>query len=175
MDWPIYPTPQIDFEYDALKAGRLPGQGYDARPPNAALLGIIWHSTNGLRGSRFAYEATYIRDSPLVKAHYLVGEDGRISRILDPSWRAWHCGASSYQGWINLNDVTIGVEAHHSIGTTWPARQLAACAWLFRTLRADHPTLQWIAAHRDVAMPLGRKVDPSDLSDQFIAGFIAAL
>jgi AmpD protein len=175
----------IDFLFD--KAAKWPirmdstGQeiyhGYNRRPAGTALGGIIVHSTNGHAGSSFLAEAEYLRDSPNVSAHYLIGHAGEITRILDPLWRAWHAGQSSWLGCGDCNNWTVGIEWHHAVGEPWPAAQLDAGAWLCRELMRDHPTITklGIAAHRWVATPPGRKTDPAGLSDQFLHHWIAAL
>jgi N-acetylmuramoyl-L-alanine amidase len=170
MTWAI-----DSITFDAPTAGVRPGAGYDARPAGTVVSAILLHTTNGARASQFGREAQYLRDSPLVKAHYLVGQDGRIARILDPVWRAWHAGESAWQGHGALNDWSIGIECHHAIGDTWPAAQLAALGWLCAQLVRDHAELRWLLCHREVALPPGRKVDPSDLSADAVRILAGAL
>ncbi|HPE48371.1 MAG TPA: N-acetylmuramoyl-L-alanine amidase [Hyphomonas sp.] len=45
-----------------------------------------------------------------VSAHYMIWEDGRITRLVDESRRAWHAGVASWQGDCDLNSRSIGIE-----------------------------------------------------------------
>lgn len=180
---------RISFDYD--KAARWPAQlgtdprtklalyrGYGQRP-DTPLTGIVLHSTEGQRGETFPAALQYIRDSPEVSAHYYVGTTGEIQRILDPGpWRAYHAGVSAWQGRADCNDFMVGIELHHTRGQgPYPTAQLGALAWLCRELMHDHPTITpaGIAAHRWVALPAGRKYDPSDFPDAQLKQWIAAL
>jgi N-acetylmuramoyl-L-alanine amidase len=185
------PEPQYRIAFDFDKAARWPAQtgtdertglalyrGYGQRPA-IPLTGIVLHSTEGKLGELFAAACRYIRDSPDVSAHYYVAADGTIQRILDPGpWRAYHAGVSSWQGRADCNDFMVGIELHHTRGQgPYPAVQLGALAWLCRELMHDHPTITraGIAPHRAVALPAGRKYDPSDWSDAQLQAWIAAL
>src|SRR5215813_9946403 len=50
-------------------------------------------------------DASAATDAPLarVSAHYVVGEDGMVYRIVPEHSRAWHAGASSWQGEGDVN------------------------------------------------------------------------
>lgn len=156
------------------KAKRPIGCGYDRRVKGARPKRIIIHSTNGRRGSTFAAELSFLYGSDAVAAHYEAGKRGEIVELLDPIWRAWHAGAA-LPGWGN-ND-TIGIELHHAIGEAWTTEQRDALTWLVR----DHlmPTYGITPAdidtHRAVALPRGRKVDPSDWSDAEFYAWRASL
>lgn len=124
---------------------------------------IVVHSTNGNRGSSFDREAAYLRDSALVSAHFLVGKSGQIAQILPPSLAAWHAGDALLP---YANAHSIGIECHHAIGDDWPAAQKAALAWLVKRLLAAYVIpLNKVETHRKIALPPGRKADPSDWSD----------
>jgi N-acetyl-anhydromuramyl-L-alanine amidase AmpD len=133
--------------------------GYQARG-GAEPSSIIIHTTNNRRkGTSFAKEAEYLRDSADVSAHFLIGKDGRIVQFLDPArWQAWHAGTAlpAFQ-----NARSIGIEHHVSVGETWTDAQHVACTWLVREMMRVHgipPEL--IETHRAVARPIGRKTDP---------------
>jgi len=138
------------------------GQGYSRRTITRPTSMVI-HTTNGNKGSSFAGEARFLRNSPDVSAHYLIGKSGQIAEILPPSWQAWHAGVarSGYS-----NNQSIGIECHHAVGETWPLAQIAALTWLTRMLMDTYTIpLERIETHRAIALPAGRKVDPSDWSD----------
>jgi N-acetylmuramoyl-L-alanine amidase len=168
------PPLHICFDYDKA-AARPPGYGYDARPA-VPLIGTVWHSTEHSAGQSYAAVCAFLRDSPDVSAHYVVGEDGTVQRILDPGpWRAWHAGASNYQGLRDWNNFAVGVEIYHRAGTPYPAAQRAACTALGIQLMQDHPTILHNVTHRAIAIPPGRKADPTDWSDADFAAWAALL
>ena len=137
--------------------------GYDERPAGQRPTSIIIHSTNGNRGSTFAGEARFLVNRPDVSAHYLEGKAGQIAEVLPPEYRAWHAGKATAD---YTNTRSIGIECHHAIGDNWPTMQIAALTWLVQRLMAIHDIPRnRIATHRAVALPPGRKVDPSDWSD----------
>lgn len=142
----------------------LPGYGYNTRPAiMSKYRSIIVHTTNSPRsGTTFSSEALYLMRSTTASAHYLIGKEGRITQILDPCrYIAWHTGnvrASKY-----TNSYAIGIEMHNT-----PAEghcttlQLSALDWLVRKLLTEYvidPLL--VETHRYVAVPVGRKIDPS--------------
>lgn len=126
--------------------------------------GIIVHTTNGNPGSSFSGEAQYLRNSNDVSAHYLVGKQGQIAMILPPHLMAFHAGEAR-PGW--QNETTIGIEVHHAIGEAWTDAQRQALTWLVLRLLEQHAIpARRVETHRAVALPPGRKIDPSDWSDQ---------
>lgn len=132
--------------------------------------GIIIHTTNGNIGSSFNGEAKFLRDMSLthpvknrVSAHYLVGKAGQIARLHEDTRIVWHAGPT-LEGWDNFH--TIGIETHFTPGEVWTAPMQTALTFLVR-----HLMRQWniprerIERHRFVAVPGGRKKDPSSLTD----------
>ncbi len=150
------------------------GTGYDKRPKGLRPETLLIHTTNGKGGSSLEAEARYLRDSESVGAHYLVGKDGEILELLDPELRAWHAGVAlpAY-----INSKSIGVEVHHAIGEAWTPAQHDALTWLAQTqLMPEYDiTAGEIETHRAVALPHGRKVDPSDWSDAAFYAWRASL
>ena len=45
-----------------------------------------------------------------VSAHYVVDEDGTVTRLVAEEMRAWHAGESCWRGATNINDRSIGIE-----------------------------------------------------------------
>ena len=45
-----------------------------------------------------------------VSCHYFVDEDGRVTQIVPEARRAWHGGAGSWKGAIDINSRSIGIE-----------------------------------------------------------------
>lgn len=118
-----------------------------------------------------------------VSAHYVVGEDGRITQLVAESRRAWHAGRSSWGGESDVNSASIGIEIAHP-GHWWdlsavpdrdpdlpvevhpgygdfPEAQIAAVIALARDIMARHGiAVARVLAHSDVAP--GRKRDPGE-------------
>jgi N-acetylmuramoyl-L-alanine amidase len=100
-----------------------------------------------------------------VSSHYVVEEDGTILQLVPEALRAWHAGQSSWEGLIDINSRSIGIEignpGHGYDYPDFPEPQVAAVIALCRDLvyrhrfRADR-----VLGHSDVA-PL-RKWDPGE-------------
>jgi N-acetyl-anhydromuramyl-L-alanine amidase AmpD len=137
--------------------------GYQARG-GAAPSTVIIHTTSNKRATRFQTEAEFLCDSKDVSAHFLISKTGEIIQFLDPlKWQAWHAGAAlpAY-----LNARSIGIEHHVSIGEAWTEVQHAASTWLVRQLMQQFSiTPLRIDTHRAVALPKGRKSDPTGWDD----------
>lgn len=164
--------PQIDTStYDKAKTYPA-GQGYGRRA--TAPTSVVIHSTNNKNPNTFfTAEAKFLFESPNVSAHYLVGKAGQIAQFLNPGTKeAWHAGGQQQSGaWTAKPDFSnprsIGIELHHSIGDPpYPEPQIAALTWLVRELMLKFQIpLSLIDTHRAIALPKGRKVDPSDWTD----------
>ncbi|NJD07926.1 MAG: 1,6-anhydro-N-acetylmuramyl-L-alanine amidase AmpD [Methylococcaceae bacterium] len=100
-----------------------------------------------------------------VSAHALIHRDGRIVQYVPFHRRAWHAGASSFQGRERCNDYSIGIELEGTDSTPYEAAQYQALAGLIRALLVHYPKLgrQAIVGHSDIAP--GRKTDPGDRFD----------
>ncbi|MBX3511248.1 MAG: N-acetylmuramoyl-L-alanine amidase [Hyphomonadaceae bacterium] len=106
-------------------------------------------------------------DAPLgrVSAHYVVGEDGVIYRVVAEEHRAWHAGASSWEGEADVNARAIGIEivnGGHDFGLPdFPDAQIDAVIALVgdilerRGLKASR-----VVGHSDIAPT--RKLDPGE-------------
>ncbi len=103
-----------------------------------------------------------------VSAHYLVGLDGQIWRLVDESLRAWHAGAGEWRGRGDVNSRSIGIElvncASLDDNPPFPEPQMAALEALLRDIlnRWSLPP-EAVIAHSDLAPD--RKVDPGPKFD----------
>jgi hypothetical protein len=158
-----------------------PGHGYGravranvytaarAAPPTS----IIVHATHGRAGSATASEAAFLRDSADVSAHYLIGRDGALYRILPDDAVAWHAGtvAPGY-----TNEQSIGIELHAAATEPITPAQRARLADTLRALMARyHISPAQIATHRAAALPPGRKSDPATWQESDFRTWVAAL
>ncbi len=103
-----------------------------------------------------------------VSCHYVVDEDGAITQMAPETFRAWHAGASHWQGIEDINSCSIGIEIHnpgHDGGCPdFPNAQMAAVEALCLDIvgRNGVPPRR-VLAHSDVAP--GRKIDPGEKFD----------
>jgi N-acetylmuramoyl-L-alanine amidase len=139
-----------------------PSPNFDARlaPPDM----IVLHYT-GMRTGEAAL-ARLMDPEAKVSAHYLVEEDGRLFALVPEARRAWHAGASFWQGQTDINGASVGVEIvnpGHEFGyRAFPEPQIVAVIELITEIRS-----RWtipderILGHSDVAPH--RKTDPGEL------------
>ncbi|HEY0097188.1 MAG TPA: N-acetylmuramoyl-L-alanine amidase [Archangium sp.] len=100
-----------------------------------------------------------------VSAHYLVDRDGRIYQLVADEDRAWHAGRCALRGvTTDMNARSLGIElVNDGTGRTPYTEQQ------YRALEALVPYLvttygvppENVVGHKDVAVPAGRKNDPS--------------
>lgn len=101
-----------------------------------------------------------------VSAHYFIEESGKVLQLVKDKNRAWHAGKSYWQGEMDINSHSIGIELvnpGHSNGyRAFPDKQIAALVKLCKKLmkKYDIPPAN-ILAHSDVAP--ARKQDPGHL------------
>lgn len=100
-----------------------------------------------------------------VSAHYLIGEDGALYRLVDDARRAWHAGVGFWAGGTDVNSRSIGIELQnpgHAFGyRDFPAPQIAVLEQISRYLITKYSIpAKHVLGHSDVAP--GRKQDPGE-------------
>src|SRR6478672_13560327 len=100
-----------------------------------------------------------------VSCHYFVDEDGRVTQMVSEAQRAWHGGAGSWKGAVDINSRSIGIEIvnpGHEFGyRDFPEAQIDAVISLVSDIRT-----RWtipdarIIGHSDLAPE--RKQDPGE-------------
>lgn len=100
-----------------------------------------------------------------VSAHFFVQRDGAILQFVSTDARAWHAGASRFEGRDNCNDFSIGIELEGTDHVPFTDAQYAALLWLARGLMQNYSQLApgRIVGHSDIAP--GRKTDPGPAFD----------
>lgn len=103
-----------------------------------------------------------------VSAHYLIDEDGAVTRLVPDDRRAWHAGVSYWRSRSDINSASIGVELvnpGHEFGyRDFPPAQMAALAALAHDIVRRHAIpARHVLGHSDVA--IGRKQDPGERFD----------
>lgn len=97
-----------------------------------------------------------------VSAHFLVRRGGELMQFVPTLRRAWHAGASRFDGRERCNDFSIGIELEGCGDVPYTAAQYRRLIALTRALARRHP-LRWLAGHSDIAP--GRKTDPGPSFD----------
>lgn len=127
---------------------------------------VVLHYT----GMRTAAEAEARLTDPAAKvsAHYLIDEDGEVTRLVPEHCRAWHAGRSFWRGLTDINSASIGIELVNP-GHEWgyrpfPPAQMEALLPLLARIVRDHDVPRAnVVGHADVAP--ARKEDPGELFD----------
>lgn len=122
--------------------------------------GIIQLFTNQLNPDEHPYYAEI--HSLKVSAHFLIRRDGTLIQFVSCLNRAWHAGASNWQGRERCNDFSVGVELEGSDFEAFEPAQYATLNALIASLKQAYP-IQGIAGHSDIAP--GRKTDPGPYFD----------
>jgi AmpD protein len=152
-----------------------PSPHHDARPADTAVDLIVLHAIS-LPPGEFAPQ--HVEDLFMgrldpaahpaladlaglrVSAHFVIDRQGGITQFVPVGRRAWHAGASVWQGRPDCNDYAIGIEMIGDEQQPFTASQYTETARLCRMLMQHFPgiTPDRIVGHQDVAP--GRKWDP---------------
>ncbi len=126
--------------------------------------------TNTLNPARHPYFETIVGQR--VSAHVLIRRDGEVVQYVPFHRRAWHAGASCFQGRERCNDFSIGVELEGCDEQPYEGIQYARLVILTRALMRCYPAItpERIVGHCDIAP--GRKTDPGPAFDweRYLAG-----
>ena len=154
----------------------MPSPNFDARPAGDIELLVI-HNISlppgefGGNGVQRLFTNTldldahpYYRTIPegRVSSHFYLRRDGRLIQFVSVLQRAWHAGASIWQGRARCNDFSIGIELEGSDFVPFTDAQYDVLHDLTLALRAALP-IRGIAGHSHIA-PI-RKTDPGPYFD----------
>ncbi len=92
-----------------------------------------------------------------VSAHFLIRRNGMIVQFVACDDRAWHAGASCWNGAERCNDFSVGIELEGCDTLPFDARQYPVLAKLVALLGGRYPIAD-VVGHSDIAP--GRKTDP---------------
>jgi N-acetyl-anhydromuramoyl-L-alanine amidase len=103
--------------------------------------------------------------SARVSAHVLVRRDGEMVQFVPFHRRAWHAGASQYEGRSACNDFSIGIEIEGTDEIFFEDAQYDATRQVMQALIEAYPTLSMtrVVGHSQIAP--GRKTDPGPAFD----------
>ena len=103
-----------------------------------------------------------------VSAHYLIDEQGTVTRLVPEDKRAWHAGQAYWRGITDVNSASVGIELVNP-GHEWgyrpfPQPQMEALIPLLADVIKRHKVpYANVVGHSDVAP--ARKEDPGELFD----------
>lgn len=157
-----------------------PSPNFNARPADAVISLLVIHNIslppgefgtgyvdaffcNTLNPAQHPYFAT-IADLK-VSAHLFIDRAGAVTQFVSFSERAWHAGASSFNGVVNCNDYSIGIELEGVDDIAYTDAQYTALTHVTQVLLEEFPALtrDRIAGHEQIAP--GRKTDPGPAFD----------
>jgi len=158
-----------------LKVAEQPGWQLGGRGDVGAIEGVICHHTAGpITGNMpsLSVVTNGRSDLPGPLSQLCLGRDGTFYVVA--AGRANHAGAGNWQGITTGNTSFIGIEAENTGETTgsnadpWPAIQLDAyrrgVAAILEKIEAN---AIMCCGHKEYALPVGRKIDPTFDMDNF--------
>ncbi|NDC09875.1 MAG: 1,6-anhydro-N-acetylmuramyl-L-alanine amidase AmpD [Oxalobacteraceae bacterium] len=108
-----------------------------------------------------------------VSAHFLIRRDGELLQFVSTRDRAWHAGASNFNGRERCNDFSIGIEMEGTDSDNYCDAQYATLAVVTAALLEAHPITN-VCGHQHIS-PV-RKTDPGPGFDwMHYRGALAAL
>jgi N-acetyl-anhydromuramoyl-L-alanine amidase len=122
--------------------------------------GVIELFTNQLNPDEHPYYAEIAHLK--VSSHFFIRRDGELIQFASCNDRAWHAGASNWQGRERCNDFSIGIELEGSDFEAFEPLQYETLQTLIASIKARYP-IQAITGHSDIAP--GRKTDPGAYFD----------
>lgn len=127
---------------------------------------VIIHYT-GMTSSLAALERLCSKDAE-VSAHYLINEQGDIYQLVDEEKRAWHAGLSYWNGEVDINSLSIGIELvnkGHELGyENFPKPQMENLIALCQMIKKKYSIQdKYFLGHSDIAPD--RKIDPGEKFD----------
>lgn len=150
----------------------LPSPNADERPPGSSVELVVVHNISLPPGEygQGAVHALFANQldprshpffaeiaSARVSAHLLIERDGRATQFVSFDRRAWHAGASEFEGRARCNDYSIGIEVEGSDFEPYTDAQYASLNEVLGLLLRAYP-IAAIRGHNDIAP--GRKTDP---------------
>lgn len=167
----------IDDDGWLLGVRRIESPNCDERPHGATIDLLVIHNISlppGVFGSG-TVEALFTNRLDLsahpffgmlgsvrVSSHFLIARNGRVTQFVSCRRRAWHAGASEFEGRRACNDFSLGVELEGTDFIAFAPAQYAALARLVRALRGRYP-LRALRGHQHIARD--RKTDPGPFFD----------
>jgi N-acetyl-anhydromuramoyl-L-alanine amidase len=154
------PSPNCDDRPDPADIALIVVHGISLPPGEYGGSGIVELFTNRLDAAEHPYYATIA--ALRVSSHFLIRRDGALLQFVPCSRRAWHAGASQWNGRERCNDFSIGIEVEGTDDEAYTDAQYDVLAALIDALCARYP-IEDVVGHSDIAP--GRKTDPGPAFD----------
>lgn len=153
-------SPNFDDRPDAAIVDMIVIHNISLPPNEYGGNGIIELFKNKLNPDEHPYYAEIF--TAKVSSHFLICRDGELIQFVACTKRAWHAGASTWQGRERCNDFSIGIELEGCDSEAFEGTQYKTLKPLLRSLKLAYP-IQHIIGHSDIAP--GRKTDPGPYFD----------
>ena len=100
-----------------------------------------------------------------VSAHFFINRAGNVTQYVSLNDRAWHAGASQWNGRDDCNNFSIGIELEGEDTVPYADAQYTSLTGLTQILMQCYPAItpERIVGHNDIAP--GRKTDPGEAFD----------
>ena len=153
-------SPNCDERPDGTEVTLAVVHGISLPPGQFGGNGIAQLFTNRLDAGAHPYYATLavLR----VSSHFVIRRNGALQQFVPCARRAWHAGASSWQGRQRCNDFSIGIELEGTDTLPYAAAQYTMLARLLKALKRRYP-IRHVVGHSDIAP--GRRTDPGPAFD----------
>ncbi len=143
---------------------RLYSSNYDKKPRKLSKIRFLIIHYTGMQSERVSLKKLTNPKSK-VSCHYFINRKGKIIKLVDEKFTAWHAGKSRWLNYKNLNNKSIGIELEnkgHDHGyQNYPSKQINSLINLCLILKKKYKIrLPNFLGHSDIA-PL-RKKDPGE-------------
>ena len=159
-----------------LKVAEQPGWQNRGRGDVGGIVGVICHHTSGPKTGNMPSLGVVINgrnDLPGPLSQLCLGRDGTFFVVA--AGRCNHAGIGNWQGFTSGNTNFIGIEAENTgelrgpkVDIPWPAVQMDAyrhgVAAILKMIRAN---AIMCCGHKEYALPVGRKDDPTFDMNEF--------
>jgi N-acetyl-anhydromuramoyl-L-alanine amidase len=162
-------------DHQLVSARRVNSPNHSARPKGEEICLLVIHSIslppgdyggphidelfcNCLDGDAHEYfkEIAHLK----VSSHILIRRDGEVIQYVPFDRKAWHAGASLFEGRVECNDFSIGIELEGTDEDQFTKAQYEQLKQLTLLIMELYPEINVdkIVGHSDIAP--GRKTDP---------------
>jgi len=125
---------------------------------------IIIHYT-GMKNQKLAIKRLQSKVAK-VSTHYVISKRGKIFQMVEDQNIAWHAGKSRWNGDINLNLKSLGIELVNNGLEKYPQKQMNSLVFLIKYLKNKHKIdKKHVLGHSHIAPD--RKIDPGPLFPWF--------
>ena len=101
-----------------------------------------------------------------VSCHYLINRKGKVIRMVDDTYIAWHAGKSRWKNFVNLNKNSLGIELVNNGFEKFPLKQMNSLVLLLKYLKNKYKIdKKYVLGHSHIAPD--RKIDPGPLFPWF--------